>query len=101
MQRDASNRYFQRARSVYTELESGGVPPEKSSSQLIETRRNVLRGWESVHDILVREGQDDLAGKVLRFIDRMPAPRTDKERIAAALRLRNAQSPNLEDSLTR
>ncbi len=101
MQRDASNRYFQRARSVYTELESRGLPPEKSSSQLIETRRNVLRDWESVHDILFREGQDDLAGKVRRFIDRMPAPRTDKERIAAALRLRDAQSRNLKDSLTR
>jgi type IV secretory pathway VirD2 relaxase len=101
MQRAASNRYYERAKAVRRELQTGSLKLEPSRSKLIETRRTVLSGWERIHDILVQEGDDGLATQVRRFIDRMPAPSTEKERMAAALRSREAQTRNLEDSLTR
>ena len=74
-----------RARAVGVELQSGRLSVEPGKAKLLETRRAVERGWRAVHVALIREGHSALAGQVKLFVSRMPAPRTDKEWIAAKL----------------
>jgi hypothetical protein len=38
-----------------------------------------------VGEMLISEGQLELAAQVRRFVDQMPPPRTEKERVAARL----------------
>jgi len=40
---------------------------------------------QAVQEILAREGHVELASTVLRFVDAMPLPRTEKEQIAAQM----------------
>jgi hypothetical protein len=74
-----------RAESVARELLAGEPRPEPGKSKLIETRSGVERGWRATSEILVRQGEPDLAADVRRFVAAMPPPLTEKERIAADL----------------
>jgi Plasmid recombination enzyme len=84
--RGASTHYRQRADAVVRELASGGVKPEPGKARLLETRREVVRGWSKVADDLIIQGQVDLALAVRRFVDRMPPPRTENEQITEKFR---------------
>jgi MobA/VirD2-like, nuclease domain len=53
---------------------------------LMETRKEVERGWWEVSEILAAQGQRELAAEVKRFVSRMPPPRSDREMIADELR---------------
>ena len=67
------------------ELLNGGLRVEAGKARLLETRKQVERGWWAISDILVAEGRAELAEQVRRFSGQMPPPRTDREAIAEAL----------------
>jgi len=71
---------------VTQELQNGNIRAEPGKAKLLQTRQDVEHGWRTVSQILEREGQPALAAEVNRFVERMPAPRTEKERIAEQLR---------------
>jgi len=52
---------------------------------LVKTRKEVLRGWLAVSDMLDRQGQPKLAASARRFVDSMRMPRTDREQMTADL----------------
>jgi hypothetical protein len=71
-----------RVKAVAGELLKGQLRVETGKTTIIQTRMKVERGWRVVRDRLVSDGQSALAAEVGRFADRMPPPRTDRERIA-------------------
>ena len=83
--RGQSRHTRERAEAVAAELLKGNLRVEAGKARLLETRRDVERGWWTVSDILVREGQPELAGQVRRFVSEMSPPRTEKEFIAHEL----------------
>lgn len=83
-----------RAASVAAELLKGGLPADPGRQRLIETRREVERGWRAASDVLVAKGHPELAGELRRFVDQMSAPCTEREHLAHALRRHlNASRP--------
>lgn len=84
------------AEAAAAELLKGSVRAEPGKRKLAETRRAVEDGWRSVANLLAKDGHQDLANDVRRFVDRMPATRTEREEIVAALRQR-AREPRVRD----
>jgi type IV secretory pathway VirD2 relaxase len=80
--RGASTHHRERADAVARELAGGQVKSEPGKNRLLETRREVVRGWNEVADRLVTQGQVELALSVRQFVGRMPPPRTENEQIA-------------------
>lgn len=74
-----------RAEAIAAELMKGTRRFEPGKSKLVQTRRDVERGWRAVGNWLFREHQFALAAQVRRFLGEMPAPLTDGEQTAAAL----------------
>jgi hypothetical protein len=74
-----------RAQTVASELLKRNLRVEPGGSKLTETRQLVERGWWAVSDVLLAQGQPEIAAQVRRFVDRMPPARTQQELIAAAL----------------
>jgi hypothetical protein len=72
--------------SVAAELLKGKITVEAGKPKLVQTRKEVERGWQAVSEILVREGQPELASQVERFVNQMIPPRTENEQIAHDLR---------------
>jgi hypothetical protein len=83
--RDVSSHARARAAAVANELLTGGVRIETGKSALTETRRAVVRGWRTTMNILQTQGRSDLAAEVGRYVEQMPPPMTEKEKIANAL----------------
>ena len=75
----------ERVESVARELAEDRPRAERGRSQLLETRRDVERGWLVLAGMLQRDGMHDLAEDVRRHVERMPAVRTDREEIAHRL----------------
>jgi hypothetical protein len=97
--KDAKRRSTQmeeRVRVVAVELMKGNLHVEASQSKLVETRKAVERNWRAVADILLSQGEPELSNDVRRFAEAMPAPRTEKEQIAAAL-LESARGSRLKE----
>jgi hypothetical protein len=94
--RGASTHYRRRADLVARELASGGVKPEPGKARLLETRREVVRGWSAVADSLVNQGEGELALTVRRFVDRMPSPSSEKEWLAERLLERTTPRARVE-----
>jgi hypothetical protein len=84
------------AEVVAAELLKGIRRVESGERTLVETRRQVEGGWRSVASLLAKDGQHDLANDVRRFVDRMPAARTEREFVADELRQRVRQ-PRVRD----
>jgi hypothetical protein len=61
----------------------------------------VLRGWSAVSNILVADGQPELAAQVRRFAQRMPPPRTEKEQLAETLLERAREAAARDENLVR
>ena len=80
--RGVSRHTRERVDGVAGELVKGNLRIETGKAKLLETRKEVERGWRAVSEILVVEGQPELAAQVRAFVARMPAPRTDREAIA-------------------
>ena len=90
-----------RAEAVAAELLKGSLRVEPGKAKLLETRREVERGWWAVSDILVAEGRPELAAQVRRFSAQMPPPWTDRESIAEALRRHTREARTRDDPVAR
>jgi hypothetical protein len=88
-QRSESWRVRSRMEEVDGEVLRGRLHNEPGKETLIETRKEVERGWMKVSEILAAQGQKDLAAQVVRFVSRMPPPRSNREMIADDLRKRH------------
>lgn len=77
--------------SVAAELLKGNIRVEAGKSTLVQTRKDVERGWRAVSQILIREGQPELASQVELFVNQMSPPRTENEQLAVALLERTHQ----------
>jgi hypothetical protein len=86
IQRRESTYWRERAVLVAKELQNGNIRAEPGKTKLMQTRQDVEHGWRTVSQILEHAGQPALAAEVNRYVERMPPPRTEKERIAEQLR---------------
>jgi hypothetical protein len=91
-QRGESYRTRTRVEGVAQELLRGELHVEHGKTRLLETRKDVQRGWFAVADILLADGRVDLAHQVWRFADNMPLPKTERELIAEQLQSRDRWS---------
>ena len=87
-QRGESEHIRTRIQTVARELLTGDRQIEQGKIRLLETRKDVERGWFAVGDILAAEGRTELAHQVWRFAADMPPPKTERELIAEDLRSR-------------
>jgi len=72
---------------------------EPAKANLVKTRRSLERGWLAVAEALERQGRHHLAGDVNGFVETMPAPKTDKERMGdQLLRFAKARPDPLEQT---
>jgi hypothetical protein len=90
-----------RTEAVAAELLTGNLRVETGKEELLETRRQVERGWWALSDILVAEGRPELASQVRRFSAQMPPPYTDRQYIAEALRRRTRDPRSRDDPAAR
>ncbi len=74
-----------RVQAVASELLSGDIRTEPGKAKLIRTRELVKRGWHLVREILINQGQPELALHVSRFGEAMAPPLTEKEQRAAGI----------------
>jgi hypothetical protein len=71
--------------SVGAALRAGNLHIEPGKTQLVATRRSVVRGWLGLREALHADGRDGLANEVGRFLKDMPPPQTEREWTAQAL----------------
>ena len=90
--RGESTHMRRRAEAVARELCEGRARFEPGKARLVATHHTVHRAWRALGDVLTRERQRDLAELVRRFTIQMPAPMTERERIAQDL-LANVHGP--------
>ena len=84
--RGDSKHVRERATAVASDLSKSEPRVELGKRKLVETRRELERGWRVITDMLTSEGQAELAAKVNRFVGQMPPPRTEDEWFSFALR---------------
>lgn len=77
--REASTHWRERADAVAKDIGRGGINPEPGKARLLETRRQVLRGWSEIADDLVLQDQVELALIVRQFLRDLPPVRTERE----------------------
>ena len=87
-QRGESRRVSTRTEEVRRDLVLGRLRAEPGKQTLIDTRKEVERGWWEVSEILLAQGQQKLGAEVKRFICEMPPLKTDQEVMAEKLRKR-------------
>src|SRR5437016_7448572 len=92
MLRGASTLWRERAHSVARALASGGLRPEPGRERLLATRRDVVRGWNAMAQLLDEQGHRELAMVVRRFVERMPPPQSEREWIGRELQARLARA---------
>jgi Relaxase/Mobilisation nuclease domain len=84
------------AEAVAEELLKANFRVEPGKRTLLETRRQVEFGWRIIAENLAKYGRQDLASDVGRFVDRMPAAKTEREFITRELQQR-IREPLLRD----
>jgi hypothetical protein len=99
--RGESRHAHARTESVIAELLRGTLRVEAGKAKLLETRKELQRGWSAVNDILVSQGQPEVASQVRRFSAQMPPPWTDRESIAEALRRHTREARTRDDLAAR
>jgi hypothetical protein len=93
MRRGESTRFEERVKSVVSELRSGRLNPGDGKQKVLRTRRDVERGWNSVSELLKRDGDVDLAIRVRQFAADMPPAAVDREWIAMDIARHSRNSP--------
>lgn len=73
------------AEAVAAELSKGSPRTDPGKRTLVETRRRVENGWRSVANVLAKDGHRELSNDVQRFVEQMPAAKTEREWIARDL----------------
>lgn len=81
MRRGDSSHMREHVRAAAAEAGMGKGHAESGKAKLIATRLEVVNGWRALEGLLVHEGHHDLAGRVRRFVPRMPPPFTEKEQL--------------------
>jgi hypothetical protein len=84
-ERGASTHYQARESAIRQELAEGGLKAEPARERLRATRRALLQGWGEIAQTLEAQNDPELAAAVRQFAKEMPAPRTDKEQLAAEM----------------
>jgi hypothetical protein len=69
---------------------------EPGKAKLLRTREEVRRGWLAVSNQLTRQGHAEIAAQVRRYVEQMPKPFTEKERIATLL-LEQTRKPRVRE----
>ena len=101
-ERRGESRHTQaRAEAVAAELSKRNLRVEAGKAKILETRREVERGWWAVSDILVAEGRPELAVQIRRFSAQLRPPLTDRESIAEALRRHTREARTRDDPTAR
>jgi hypothetical protein len=100
-QRGTSTHIRNRVELAAAELARNNLRPEPGRQVLLQTRKEVERGWHALSEILDSRGQRELAVHVRQFAERMPPPRTEKEQIAIALSQRIPQQPQMKLNFSR
>jgi hypothetical protein len=77
--RDESTHIRARAETVAADLLRGINRVERGKSTLVETWRKVECGWQNLAVILAKDGHQDLARDVQRFVNRMSPPQEERE----------------------
>lgn len=95
--RGASTHMREKVAAVAAELLKGEVRVESGKAKLLQTRREVERGWRAVSEKLASQAQRELATHVRRFVEEMPPAQTEKERLVADLRTRMDRARRLHD----
>jgi hypothetical protein len=98
-QRGESHHTRTRAEAIARELLKGDLRIEQGKARLLETRKEVERGWFAVSDILMAEGRKELANEVWRFVAEMTPAITERESIAWDLRRRAHKSQTRDGPL--
>jgi hypothetical protein len=80
--RGDSSRIRARTEGIAQELLKGDLKFERGKARLLETRKEVQRGWFAVGEILAADGRVELAHQIWRFAAEMPTAITERERIA-------------------
>lgn len=81
IRRGESTHMRERIQSVHSDLLKGDIRVEPGKTKLVDTRAQVERGWRALGDLLEHQGKHEIAREVRRFVDWMPPPHTEKERI--------------------
>lgn len=97
LQRGASRRIWEHSSASARERTSASEASGRES--LLHTRAKVERGWTAAAEILDRQGRQDLAWQVRRFVEALPPVRTDRDLLSRA-RGRSERRPPQRD-LTR
>lgn len=84
-QRAESTHLMARIEGVAQQLSTGNFRVGTAKAKLVATRNEVRRSWWSIGEILVQEGEIELAMLVRRFARLMRAPMTEQEQIASHL----------------
>lgn len=75
---------------------------DASRTKITETRRDVIRSWHEISELLRSEGSHGLAAEVDHFVVSMPAARTELERLAHSLNEHVRHAPRRSElALTR
>jgi hypothetical protein len=86
------------AEAVASALLRGDIQTDRGKRTLVETRKQVVRGWAQVATGLKKDGEFRLADQVRSFAAGLSPPRTDRELVARELisKLRAARTSNWE-----
>jgi hypothetical protein len=85
MRAGRSTQMQERLASVAAALRAGGIQVEPAKPQIVDTRRNVVRGWLDIRETLRADGREGLVNEVEHFLRDMPPPQTEREWLARAL----------------
>jgi hypothetical protein len=77
--RGASTYVRSQAETVAAQLRNGEIHADPGKPSLIETRQQVERGWRAVGVLLKHDDHQELAHRVMQFVDAMSPPRTERE----------------------
>lgn len=85
MRAGRSTHMRQRAESVAAALHAGNLRVEPGKSRMVDTRREVIRHWSGIQQVLRANGHEQLAHEVERFVAGMAPPRTEREWMVSAM----------------
>lgn len=92
---------FARDQMGAVELQERALGIAKAETSLLNTRRVVARGWETLSEILHGQNQWELAAQVRQFSAQMLAPSTDQELVAECPRQQPQAGPYARQTFTR